>query len=132
MRIGIFNRWLHTHGGAERQTGAAAQALAADGHDVSFITTTPTDLAALAQRFNLDLADVSLRVVPDLPYSELTAMTGEYDLFINGSFMDALPSRAPGQHPLHLLSAPARVIATGAAGPLVRHIIRGAARWHAL
>ena len=95
MRIGIFNRWLHTHGGAERQTGAAAQALAADGHDVSFITTTPTDLAALAQRFNLDLADVSLRVVPDLPYSELTAMTGEYDLFINGSFMDALPSRAP-------------------------------------
>jgi glycosyltransferase involved in cell wall biosynthesis len=95
MRIGIFNRWLHTHGGAERQTGAAAQALAADGHDVSFITTTPTDLAALARRFSLDLTDVGLRVVPDVPYSEMTAMTAEYDLFINGSFMDALPSRAP-------------------------------------
>lgn len=95
MRIGIFNRWLHTHGGAERQTGAAAQALAADGHDVTFITPTPTDLTALAQRFNLDLANVALRVVPDLPNSEMTAMTAEYDLFINGSFMDPLPSLAP-------------------------------------
>ena len=95
MRIGIFNRWLHTQGGGERQTGAAAQALAADGHDVTFITTTPTDLAALAQRFNLDLAGVTLRVIPDLPYSEISALTAEYDLFINGSHMDAIPSRAP-------------------------------------
>ena len=95
MRIGIFNRWLQTQGGGERQTGAAAQALAADGHTVTFITTTPTDLAALARRFNLDLAGVTLRLIPDLPYSEITALTAEYDLFINGSHMDAIPSRAP-------------------------------------
>ena len=57
MRIGIFNRWLHTRGGGERHTGAAAQALAADGHKVTFITTTPTDLAGLEKRLNLDLAD---------------------------------------------------------------------------
>ena len=95
MRIGIFNQWLHTQGGAERQTGAAAQALAADGHDVTFITPTPTNLEALAQRFNLDLADVALRVVPVLPLSEIAALTAEYDLFINGSHMDAIPSRAP-------------------------------------
>ena len=95
MRIGIFNRWLHTRGGGERHTGAAAQALAADGHEVTFITTTPTDLAGLEKRLNLDLADVALRVVPDLPYSEITALTAEYDLFINGSHMDAIPSRAP-------------------------------------
>ena len=95
MRIGIFNQWLHTQGGAERQTGAAAQALAADGHDVTFITPTPTNLEALAQRFNLDLADVALRVVPVLPISEIAALTAEYDLFINGSHMDAIPSRAP-------------------------------------
>ena len=95
MRIGIFNRWLHIHGGAERQTGTAAQALAADGHEVTLITPTPTDLSDLARRFNLELADVALRVVPDLPYSETTALTAEYDLFINGSHMDALPSCAP-------------------------------------
>lgn len=95
MRIGIFNRWLHTLGGGERQTGAAAQALAADGHDVTFITTTPTDLAALAQRFNLDLSRVGLRVIPDLPYSDIAELTAEYDLFINGSHMDLIPNRAP-------------------------------------
>lgn len=95
MRIGIFNRWLHTQGGAERQTGAAAQALAADGHEVTFITTTPTDLGTLSRRLNLNLADVALRVVNDLPYSDLAALTAEYDLFINGSHMDAIPSRAP-------------------------------------
>ncbi len=95
MRIGIFNRWLQTQGGGERQTGAAAQALAADGHEVTFITTTPTDLSALARRLNLDLANVALRVIPDLPYSEIAALTAEYDLFINGSHMDAIPNRAP-------------------------------------
>ena len=95
MRIGIFNRWLQTQGGGERQTGSAAQALAADSHDVTFITTNPTDLSAVAQRFDLDLSDVGLRVIPDLPYSELEALTAEYDLFINGSHMDNIPSRAP-------------------------------------
>ena len=95
MRIGIFNRWLHTLGGGERQTGAAAQALAADGHDVTFITTTPTDLDIVAQRFNLDLSAVGLRVIPDLPYSDIAELTAEYDLFINGSHMDLIPNRAP-------------------------------------
>ena len=95
MRIGIFNRWLQTQGGGERQTGAAAQALAADGHEVTFISTNPTDLSALAHRLNLDLANVALRVIPDLPYSEIAALTAEYDLFINGSHMDAIPNRAP-------------------------------------
>ena len=95
MRIGIFNRWLQTQGGGERQTGAAAQALAADGHDVTFITTNPTDLAAVARRFDLNLANVALRVIPDLPYSEIAALSAEYDLFINGSHMDTIPSRAP-------------------------------------
>lgn len=95
MRIGIFNQWLHTQGGAERQTGAAAQALAADGHDVTFIATTPTDLTELARKFDLDLTGVALRLVPALPVSELTALTEEYDLFINGSHMAAIPSRAP-------------------------------------
>ena len=84
------------HAGRCRATnGAVAQALAADGHDVTFITPTPTNLEALAQRFNLDLADVALRVVPVLPVSEIAALTAEYDLFINGSHMDPIPSRAP-------------------------------------
>ncbi len=93
MKIGIYNRWLQTQGGAERYTGVAAEVLAAH-HDVSLITHRPVDLAKIGKRLNVDLSQVQLRCVEDLPFDLLSPLTEEYDLFINGSHFSFVPSRA--------------------------------------
>lgn len=93
MKIGIYNRWLQTQGGAERYTGVAAQVLA-EHHDVSLITHRPVDLAAIGRRLNVDLSRVQLRCVEDLPFDLLAPLTAEYDLFINGSHFSFVPSQA--------------------------------------
>ena len=93
LNIGIYNRWLHTQGGAERYTGVAANVLAAH-HDVTLITHQPVDLAAIGSRLNIDLSKVHLRCVEYLPDDLLAPMTAEYDLFINGSNFSFISSRA--------------------------------------
>ena len=93
LNIGIYNRWLHTQGGAERYTGVAANVLAAQ-HDVTLITHQPVDLAAIGNRLNIDLSRVKLRCVEDLPFDLMAPVTAEYDLFINGSHFSFVPSRA--------------------------------------
>lgn len=94
MRVGIYNRWLHTMGGGERYTLGAAQALVEEGHEVELITHRPTSLRALESKLNVDLRGVSLRCVPDLPGPRLGDCTAEYDLFINACFMQIVPPRA--------------------------------------
>ncbi|MHB1161761.1 MAG: glycosyltransferase [Chloroflexota bacterium] len=94
MRVGIYNRWLHTMGGGERYTVTAAQALVENGHQVELLTHRPTSLPSLAAKLNIDLNGISLRCVPDLPFHRLGDYTEEYDLFINASFMSFVPSRA--------------------------------------
>lgn len=93
MNVGIYNRWLHVQGGGERQTGVAANALAAE-HDVTFITHRPVDLVALGEKLNVDLSQVKLRCVEDLSDDRLAPLTSEYDLFINGSHNSFVPNRA--------------------------------------
>ena len=93
LNIGIYNRWLHTQGGAERYTGVAAKVLATQ-HDVTLITHQPVDLVAIGSRLNIDLSRVKLRCVEDLPFDLMAPVTAEYDLFINGSHFSFVPSRA--------------------------------------
>jgi len=81
-------------GGGERYTVTAAQALVEAGNDVELITHRPTSLQALESKLNIDLKDVGLRLIPDLPFHRLGDYTEGYDLFINASFMSFVPSRA--------------------------------------
>lgn len=94
LKVGIYNRWLHTMGGGERYTVIAAQALAEEGNQVELITHRPTPLRALEAKLNVDLEGISLRCIPDLPFHRLGDYTEDYDLFINASFMSFVPSRA--------------------------------------
>ncbi len=94
MRVGIYNRWLHTMGGGERYTVTAAQALAEAGNEVELITHRPTSLQTLEAKLNINLKGIGLRCVPDLPFHRLGDYTEEYDTFINASFMSFVPSRA--------------------------------------
>ncbi len=74
--------------------GKAAEVLASLGHSVEFITHRPVRRNALVQKLNLNLDGVAIRVVPLLPWNQLTDYSAEYDLFINGSFLSVVPSRA--------------------------------------
>jgi glycosyltransferase involved in cell wall biosynthesis len=94
LKVGIYNRWLHTMGGGERYTLAAAQALVEEGHEVELITHRPTSLRAVEAKLNMDLSGIGLRCVPDLPFHRLGDYTEEYHLFVNASFMSFVPSRA--------------------------------------
>ncbi len=93
MKVGIYNRWLHTMEGGERYTLIAAQALA-EGNDVELITHRPTSLRDLESKLHVDLAGIGLRIIPDLPFHRLGDYTEDYDLFVNASFMSFVPSRA--------------------------------------
>lgn len=94
MKVGIYNQWLHTMGGAERYSCSAAALLAAAGHQVELITHRPVAKYTLAAKLDLDLSGVAIRNVPNLPFNQLAGYTDGYDLFVNASFMTCVPSRA--------------------------------------
>ena len=94
MKVGLYDRWLHTLGGGERMALALAQCLAAE-HDVEVIAHHAVDLEAAAAKLNLDLRRVHLRCVPELPADDDYApLTAEYDLFIAASQTTFIPARA--------------------------------------
>jgi len=93
MRVGIYNRWLPTMGGGEKHMLAIAEFLSA-GHAVEVLAHQAVNRGKLESKLHVDLSRVSLRCIPDLPDEQLAAFTGEYDLFINASHMNFIPSQA--------------------------------------
>ncbi len=97
MRVGIYNRWLHTMGGGERYMGTIAEALSAT-HQVDLLTDHAVDPADLGQHLNLDLSRCQLRLLPKSSHIHNMAApmvaSADYDLFINASHLDLFPSLA--------------------------------------
>jgi len=91
-------------GGGERHSGMLAQLLAADGHEVDLLGHDDVGKDVLADHLGLDLGRVGLRVVPDLGEHDLARLSGEYDLFVNASYMSRLAPRA--RHNLYLCYFP--------------------------
>ena len=109
MRIAIYNRWLHTLGGGEREMAVLAQTLQAE-HAVDLLTHQPADLRSIAERLHVDLPDVSLRVLPfDPDYRHVGDASREYDVFVNMSHGDLFTSRA--RHNLLRVFFPGRAAA---------------------
>ena len=106
MRVGIYNRWLATLGGGEKHSLAIAEYLSA-WHRVEVITHKPVSKQLAEQRLGLDLSEVKFVTIPDRASSEVAAITTEYDLFINTSYMDFMPSFA--RHSAMLIYFPAKV-----------------------
>jgi len=85
MKVAVLNRHWATQGGGERYAGALAEALATD-HDVHLLSPTTVDWPQLEERLGLDLSRTTPRTVPSDP--DLSrAITREYDLLVNCSFM---------------------------------------------
>jgi glycosyltransferase involved in cell wall biosynthesis len=94
MRIGIYNRWLHTMGGGERETAAFARVLQGQ-HAVDLLCHQPIDLHLFARQLNLPLPEVRSRVLTfDPDYRAVADASADYDLFVNMSHGDLFVPRA--------------------------------------
>ena len=94
MRAAIYDRFWHSQGGGERHSGMIAAVLSQDGVEVDLLGHTEVDKDALAAHLGLDLSKVNLRIVPDKGDLEVAALSEDYDLFVNGSYMSRLAPRA--------------------------------------
>jgi glycosyltransferase involved in cell wall biosynthesis len=93
MRTAVYNRYWDTGGGAEKYGGAAAQILAADG-PLDLLSHDPVDVDWLADRLRLDLSGTRVRLIDDT-FGAVTAASGDYDLFVNVSYMSSDRAAVP-------------------------------------
>ena len=94
LRAAIYDRFWHSQGGGERHSGMIGVVLSHDGVEVDLLGHTEVDKDELAAHLGLDLSRVNLRIVPDKGDLEVAAISEEYDLFVNGSYMSRLAPRA--------------------------------------
>jgi glycosyltransferase involved in cell wall biosynthesis len=104
----MYNRWLATLGGGEK-LGLSIAEYISRRHPVTVITHTPVSKEKAASRLSLDLSRVEFLAIPERLAVEMTPVTAEYDFFINASFLDYFPSRAPVSATLIYFPVPANL-----------------------
>lgn len=92
--VAVYDRWLYTLGGGEQVAFAYAEALRDFGYDVSLLTHQQIDVAKAKQKMGINLEGIRLEYLPPQPSEELSALTEEYDIFLNTSFLDYFPNRS--------------------------------------
>ena len=93
IRIGIYDRYLSTFGGGERYSCKMAEILSRQNdYSVDLVTDIYSDLDKVSSRLNLDLSKVSLKVFPFLSEEYAKRITGNYDIFINATYLSSLPA----------------------------------------
>jgi glycosyltransferase involved in cell wall biosynthesis len=93
MKIGIYNRFLHTLGGGERYMATIARILAGIG-DVEVISQTAVPEETIRARLGIDLSAVGFVTLDDPSIETAERASGKYDFFINASHLDPVRSRA--------------------------------------
>ena len=93
IKIAIYDRYLSTAGGGERYSCKMAEILSSvPGYAVDLVTDLYGDLDSISQKLNLDLSKVDLKIFPYVSDDYTRRLTGEYDLFINTTYLSALPA----------------------------------------
>ena len=82
--IVVFDGWLETLGGGERQVLSAASALRSLG-TVSVVSHRPLRWSTVVERSGVDLDGVRFRTLPERPQMSGRQVAGEADLFVNGT-----------------------------------------------
>lgn len=93
-RVAVYNRFWHSQGGGERHSGMVAQVLSMDGAEVDLLSHSETDIDELANHLGLDLSRCKVRVIPDRGYGYLADISADYQLLVNGSYMNRLAPRS--------------------------------------
>src|SRR3990172_11931310 len=94
MKVAIYDKWLSALGGGEKVATVMAEVLAKKGHEVHLVSGFEVDKQELAEKMGVDLAKVKNVALYERSYERLLPKTKKYDLFINVSFLDHLPSEA--------------------------------------
>lgn len=94
MYVGIYDKWLNSMGGGEKVATVMAEVLSKAGHKVDLISNFDCDTKQLESKMGVDLSKVNTVVWYERSYAILSPKTKKYDLFINVSFLDHLPSLA--------------------------------------
>jgi glycosyltransferase involved in cell wall biosynthesis len=94
LKVAVYNRFLQSMGGGERHSGMLAQVLADDGHEVDLVGHEDVGKEILADHLGLNLGKVTLRIVPDRGEESVARLSGEYELFVNASYMSRVRARA--------------------------------------
>jgi glycosyltransferase involved in cell wall biosynthesis len=90
LKIAIYDRWVATLGGGERLCLAVADHLS-KAHDVTFFSAQTAPLDEIARKLNVRPGRVQFEVVKS---ADLPAITSGFDVFINASQGDFIPSSA--------------------------------------
>ena len=98
-KIGIFNNFWQTLGGGEAHALSFLDILSGMGV-VDLISVNDFDIDHLMTYFGRDVSGVVKRIILDMT----PALTSEYDIFINSTYMNECPSEA--KHSLYLVSFP--------------------------
>ncbi|HST65339.1 MAG TPA: glycosyltransferase [Mycobacteriales bacterium] len=90
MKAAIYDRYWHSMGGGERHSGMIAEVLSKDGVEVDLLGHSPVDRDELADHLGLDLSRCTMRTVPDKGDAYVSALSAEYDLFVNATYMSVV------------------------------------------
>lgn len=106
LNVGVYNLYWHTYGGGEQVSGAIAAQLARH-HQVTLLGPEPVDFDTTRSKLGVDLAGCAYRRVID--DKTAAAASGDFDLFINGTYSSRAASAAPlGLYYVHFPSEPVR------------------------
>nr|MDT0666419.1 hypothetical protein [Micromonospora sp. DSM 115978] len=90
VKAAVYNRFWHSMGGGERHNGMIAQVMAADGASVDVLGHSDVDLDKLGAHLGLDLSGCRYVRLPDRGEDAVAALSADYDLFVNGSYMSKI------------------------------------------
>ncbi|UYW24994.1 glycosyltransferase [Methylorubrum extorquens] len=93
IRIGVYNKFWNTKGGGEAHVLKFVSLLQAY-QNVELISTEDFEVSDLSSYFSISLHNVSKRIVTEFN----PAVTSEYDLFLNSTYMDETPSLAKNSY----------------------------------
>ncbi len=92
-KIAIYDRYLSTVGGGERYSCKMAQVLSGvPGYSVDLVTDIYAETGSISRGLNLDLSKVELKVFPYISDDYIRGFTEKYHLFINATYLSALPA----------------------------------------
>ena len=94
MRAAVYDRFWHSMGGGERHAGMIAQVLSSDGVEVDLLGHGDVNRDDLADHLGLDLSRTRMRSLPDRGDGYVAALSSEYDLFVNATYMSTLLPRS--------------------------------------
>lgn len=94
LKVGIYDRWLHTLGGGEQVAFAYAETFRDWGYETEILTHRKFDADLAEKKMQVSLKGIKIRYIPNLVDYQLSQFTEDYDIFVSNSYLDYIPNRS--------------------------------------